>query len=351
MSPHSVNASESTSRNNATENDMNRRYVTTSVPTTTDASFWNYDAKEEKPGKLDSRAPPPLPLTRDSVLSTGYDISRTQSNRGGRSATGYRNTTRGAIPAERLGSRTHTTNNPYRSNLSNSSSYGSSFEENDIYNNGYYADLSYRRSNLIRGNQQSFSFDSSCNASEKLRGSNDLHEQRHCAVVDQASSTKGIEVRREEDHFRGTGNKRKLSMDNESGSHMGSFGVSFKTPDRKSSSISCKGVDLTKDKILPLPDNLRRKQAPVQEVNSKSKPSVVTPSSAVRSYSLCSSRGGKSATSASYTPVLVSTEVQNGKKATVFNVSRRGSFANRVSATKSNHQVADEPPKIMLTFN
>lgn len=349
MSLHSMNASESANRNSATENNVKRRGATTSVPTTTDASFWNYDAKEEKLAKLDCRASPPLPLARDSVVTTGYEVSRTQSNRGGRPATVYRNTTRGAIPGERHGSRMHSTNNSYRSNLSNSSSFGSSFEENDTYNNGYYADLSYRRSNLIRGNQAAFSFDSSCHASEKVRGSNDLHEQRHCAVVDHSSSTKSVEVRREEDYLRGTSNKRKLSIDNESGSYMGSFGGSFKTPDRKSSSMSCKGDDLIKDNTLPQPDNLRRKQAPVQDVNSK--PSVVTPSSAVRSYSLCSSRGGKSATSASFTPVQFSTEVENRTKTTAFNVSRRGSFAKRVSTIKSNHHAADDQPKIMLTFN
>jgi hypothetical protein len=344
-------------------NDMINRHTTT-----TDAStFWNVDAREEKLDQLDCRVPPSLPISKNNARMTGYEVSRTQSNRGSRPAAGYRNITRGTTP-DRLIHRMHSTSNSYRSNLSNSSSFGSSFEDNDTYNNGYYADISYSRSNAIRGNQQAFSYDSSCNTSEKLtRGSEDLHEctgtgnagigkhnlqHRHCAVVDHSSSsTKTIELRRDEDHLRGTSNTRKLSNDFSLGSYMCSYDRSFKTPDRKSSSISCKGGDVIKDELFPQADGLRRKQASANDVNSTSKPSVVTPSSVVRPISLCSSRGGKSNASASYTPALFSNEVENGPKPTVFNVSRRGSFAKRVLTTKSNYQTADDQSKMMLTFH
>jgi hypothetical protein len=368
-----MNGCDSASSINERVNDMiNRHSAVTTVTTTTDATtFWNDDAKEEKLGQLDCRVPPPLHLSKNSAVITGYEVSRTQSNRGGRLAAGYRNITRGTTP-DRPIHRMHSTSNFYRSNLSHSSSFGSSFEDNDTYNNVYYADISYRRSNSIRGNQQAFSFDSSCNTSEKLtRVSDDLQErtctgsaglsagigkhnlkQRHCAMADHSSSsTKSMKVRRDEDHLRGTSNTRKESNDYSLGSYMCSYEGSFITPDRKSSSISCKGDDVINDERLPQADGRRRKQASAHDVKSTSKPSVVTPSSVVRPISLCSSRGGKSTTPASYTPALFTNEVENGSKTTVFNVSRRGSFAKRVLTTKLNHQAADDQPKMMLTFN
>lgn len=339
---------------------------------TTRTRSWNDDVHEEEYTHVERRAHPSLPVSSSGLIS-GYDVSTTtKSSRGGRLAAGYRSSTHGMTPDRVLHHMRNTNNNSYRFNLSNNSSFGSSFEDNEAYSN-YYTDLSSRRLSLLAGKRESFSFDSS-STTEKANVSDELQEnqRRGCKVffsgnvdnlgqplheiprkltpagVDLSSSSKSCTLQ--------LGTKPNLSNDDDLGagsrfnvstSEIYSYDGTFKTPDRISSSN--KRENSIVDDRLPQSDHLRNKHGVAHDVNPVPKPIVVTPSSCVRPMSLCSGRGGKSPSSASSIRPLSSNESKSGNKSTMFNVSRRGSFAKR-NSTK-HEQEADDRGKVMLSFN